>query len=176
MSTIQPRRAWVLSAGLAASCAIRAATLNPKALGCYTVQSHGWSEQAASVTGFRALARTVVLDSVFVQEGGRRVIVPPEWQVQGVQRNRATWDNTASSWMRINDSIIFIPSASAFHDLAGDSIIVRWAGWGGGLTAFLAPTAYGYRGLAQLNPRQLATGAPTILVELYRTSCSSSGT
>ena len=159
---------------LASSCAIRGPTLDPKALGCYTVESHGWSAQAASVTGFRALPRTLVLDSSFVAEGGRRVILPAAWEFQGSRRNGANWDNTAVSWMRIDDSIITVPSASAFHDLSGDSIIVRWRGWGGGLTAFLAPTAYGYRGLAQLDPRQLAKGAPTIVVELHSTACSAS--
>jgi hypothetical protein len=147
--------------------------LDPKALGCYTVESHGWFAQAASVTGFRALPRTLALDSGFVVEGRRRVILPAEWQFQGSRRNGASWDNTWSTWMRVDDSIITVPSARAFHDLSADSIIVSWRGWGGGLTAFLAPTVYGYRGLAQLDPRQLARGAPTIFVELHRTACSS---
>jgi len=166
----------VIGGLLAAGCTLRSATLNPQALGCYTVTSFGWSGQAAQVTGFDALPRTVILDSVFVQEGGRRIFVPAEWQSEGSRRNLATWDNTFGSWLRIDDSIVTIPSRSAFHDLGGDSIVVRWRGWGGGLTAFLEPTTFGYRGLAQLEPRQLAPGAATITVELRRFTCPSKAT
>jgi hypothetical protein len=154
---------------LAVACTLRGPTLNPQALGCYIVTSFGWSRQAAQVTGFHALPRTVTLDSAFVQEGARRIFVPAEWQSEG----SATWDNTFATWLRIEDSIVTIPSRSAFHDLGGDSIVVRWRGWGGGLTAFLEPTTFGYRGLAQLDPRQLARGAPRVTVELHRSTCSS---
>ncbi len=158
---------------LAVACTLRGPTLDPQALGCYTVTSFGWSRQAAQVTGFNALPRTVILDSVFLQEGGRRIFVPAEWQSEGGRRNSATWDNTFATWLRIDDSIVTIPSRSAFHDLGGDSIVVRWRGWGGGLTAFLEPTPFGYRGLAQLDPRQLARGAPAITVELHHSPCRS---
>jgi len=161
---------------VAAACTLRGPTLNPQALGCYTVTGFGWSRQAAQVTGFDALPRTIILDSVFVQDGGRRIFVPAEWQSEGSRRNLATWDNTFGTWLRINDSIVTIPSRSAFHDLGGDSIVVRWRGWGGVLTAFLAPTTFGYRGLGQLDPRQLARGAPRITVELRRFTCPSKPT
>ena len=163
---------YVVGLLLAVACTLRGPTLNPRALGCYTVTSFGWSRQAAQVTGFAALPWTVVLDSTFV-EGGRRIFVPAEWQSDGSRRNYATWDNTFATWLRIDDSIVTIRSRTAFHELGGDSIVVRWRGWGGGLTAFLEPTTFGYRGLAQLDPRQLARGAPRVTVELHRSTCPS---
>jgi len=174
-SATQPRMQLfltVLTSALLLECALRPPVLTTRALGCYDVHVQGWSNAAAQVTGFAALPRTLALDSVFVAEGGRRVIVPADWLVQGANRNHTTWGNTLGDWQRLGDSLIFLRSATEFHQLAADSIVVSWSGWGGSLTAYLAPTPFGYRGVAQLQPRPLAKGLPPIFVELERRACA----
>ena len=162
----------VLASALVLGCALRPPRLTTRALGCYDVHVQGWSNAAAKVTGFAALPSTLALDSVFVVEGGRRVVVTADWLVQGANRNHTTWGNTLGDWQRLGDSLIFLRSNTGFHELAADSIVVSWSGWGGSLTAYLAPTAFGYSGLAQLQPRPLAKGLPPIFVKLDRRVCS----
>ena len=162
----------VLTSALLLGCAWRPPALTTRALGCYVVHVQGWSHAAAQVTGFAALPSSLALDSVFVVEGGRRVVVPGDWLVQGANRNHTTWGNTLGDWLRLGDSLVFPRSTTGFHELAADSIVVSWSGWGGSLTAYLAPTASGYRGLAQLQPRPLAKGLPPIFVDLDRRACA----
>jgi hypothetical protein len=162
----------VLPSALVLGCALRPPLLTTRALGCYDVHVQGWSNAAAKVTGFAALPSTLALDSVFVVEGGRRVIVTADWLVQGANRNHTTWGNTLGDWQRLGDSLIFLRSTTGFHELAADSIVVSWSGWGGSLTAYLAPTTFGYSGLGQLEPRPLAKGLPPIFVKLDRRVCS----
>jgi hypothetical protein len=141
------------------------------ALGCFAVNPIGWSRAAGRVTGFDTLPRSLALDSSFVADGGHRVILARTWQDQPPNINTASWRNEISEWRRLDDSIIFIRARSAFHTLGADSIVITWRGWGGSLTAFLAQTGTGYRGLAQLEPRPLAAGVARITVELTKTAC-----
>ena len=137
-----------------------------QALGCFSVHPSAWSTTAVHVTGIRQLPASIVLDSSFTTSGARRVWLPKN--TPGVV---AEWSTDLYEWRRFDDSIVPWPSRDAFHTLANDSITVTWGGWGGRLTAYLAPTATGYAGLAQLSPRQLANGASGIIVTLERVLC-----
>jgi len=140
-----------------------------QALGCFSVHPSAWSAAAVYVTGIRRLPSSIILDSSFTPSGARRIRLPTN-----TSHVFAEWSNELYEWRRFDDSILPWPSRNAFHTLANDSITVTWSGWGGWLTAYLAPTGTGYTGLAQLNPRQLANGAPAITVTLERMTCPQS--
>ena len=141
------------------------------AIGCFTVSAVGWSAAAGRVTGFDTLPKAIALDSSFAPDGGHRVLLAGSWQDQAPNINTASWTTEGPAWRRFGDSIIFVPARSAFHTLAADSITITWRGWGGSLTAFLARSDAGYRGLAQLEPRPLAAGVAPVNVELRRIPC-----
>jgi hypothetical protein len=154
------------------ACALRGPSLSYQALGCYHVSADGWTPHVADVVGFDALPPVVALDSAFKRNGERRVMVPRDWRIQGARENHASWGNTAGDWRLLpGDTLIFVRSANAFHELAGDSIVVQWSAWGGSVTAFLAPTEDGYSGIGQIGPRQLAKGLPPVWILLQRIPC-----
>ena len=159
------------------ACAFHGLTLSRKALGCYRVTAGGWTPETANVVGFDVLPSVVALDSALKPYGGqgehRGVLVPRTWRIQGVRENRAGWSNTISGDWRLlpGDTLIFVRGSTWPHEMAGDSILVEWSGWGGAITAYLAPTEDGYSGIGQLEPRPLAKGLAPVMIHLRKVSC-----
>ena len=168
--------AWCLAlASTAAACAGPNA-VPPAAVGCYDLQVTGWSQAAASVTGFGTPPAYVALDSTPGTQAECRVLVPRTWRLADAPNaNRASCSSWSRPFRRLTDSLLFErPSrASPAHRLAGDSLIITISGWGGSLTGYLAPAADGYRGLGQVAPRQLAQAVGPLTLQLLRRTCDS---
>jgi hypothetical protein len=159
------------------ACAFHSLTLSRKALGCYHVAADGWTPEIAGVVGFDELPSVIALDSA-LQQSGRRpeertVLVPRNWRLRGARENHAGWSNSVRSDWRLlpGDTVIFVRGGSRMHEMAGDSIVVTWWGWGGAVDAYLARTQYGYAGIGQVEPRPLAKGTDPVMIHLRRTSC-----
>lgn len=137
-----------------------------RAIGCYEVDASTWTSSRATEYGFSFPDR-IELDSAFAADRPSARRGWPWNDDVGVY-----WDNTASDWMLAGDTIVGIPSRTAFHTLDKDSIIVTFTSRRDGFQAWLAPTSAGYRGLAQRVDWK--TGRrESVPMELRRTACVS---
>ena len=163
-----------LALAFGVACAIRGPTPLPwMALGCYAVSANGWTAETGEVVGFSELPEVIALDTIR-SAWESVVLVPKDWSWEGPNKiNNAGWSSTLrGDWMHLpGDTIIMMRSKSVFHELANDSIIVRWS-WLGSVNTFLAQTADGYAGFAQITPRELSRNLPPLWVRLKRMGCA----
>ncbi len=167
-----PARTALVSVVTAVACVWHSPAPTASAIGCYWVTVRGWTSEMAEVVGFPRLPEFVAIDAA-LSHGGWRVRTPLNWREQGARSYRAVWDNVAGEYLRLpGDSIVFMQSRRAFHELASDSIIVRWEVGGGRVIAYLASVGSNYEGIGQLYPRQLVHRGPNPFVRLVRSPCA----
>jgi hypothetical protein len=135
--------------------------------GCYDVAVPAWSAAHVEVTGLRNLPTYIAIDS----NTDRFTLVPTEWRQQKPEySSRSWWDDHSTGWKAYGDSVIQTWS-DKYHKMAGDSLNLRFAGFRGGMTAYLTPTDYGFEGPLQITgPTQ--TTVPRSRLLLTRRDCS----
>lgn len=155
----------LLCFALTAGCLPAGPRLSPAVAGCYAVHGQLTPEQSR-VTGFKRLPDVIALDTT---EFGR-ILVPDGWKhADRPAVNQGTLEVFSYDWSVQGDSLLLAPSKP--HALGADSIIVRFAGWGGELVTYLERDAAGFRGAGFLYPRQLAAGMRSVPVELRPSGC-----
>ena len=161
-------RAWIVAAILGVACApIGGLDPVPEPMpGCYDVSTTPDWAAFVETTGLKRAPAVVGIDA----SPDRYLLVPVDWREpeRSLTSNTARWNEFTMGYRISGDSLV------ALYDkrrrLAGDSMVVYWAGFDGGVTALLAPTGAGFEG------RMFATGkggkrGPNGTLTLSRRSC-----
>jgi len=160
--------ALLIAALAGLTCFGPGARLSPQVVGCYRVSARAWSAAHARITGFGSLPDVIALDTARLG----RILVPQSWRVGGPNSNTASLHLYLPPWRWEGDSLVF-DRYSRPHAIANDSVILRFSGWGGTLTAFLERRGESFEGYGFLEPQQLARHVPAVRVRLERADCPS---
>jgi hypothetical protein len=134
--------------------------------GCYAVMAEPWSPAHAYATGLRSLPPVIGIDS----NTDRQTLVPPDWRLQKPEfTSHSDWSDWSFEWKLRGDSVLETWSGK-YHKMAADSLMLRFHGWAGAVTAFLAPTPNGFEGSMQMTSLTQTT-VPRARLSLSRRDC-----